>query len=455
MKIIFTFLFAVILLNGLNAQTQNALDFDGIDDQVIVPNGGALISTGTGISMGMWVYPRNTAPNFPNLDCFGGFRNNVDADFYIIQINASSVEARFRNSAGVSFDIVFAGLQLNVWQHFVFTFDGTQTKLFHNGIEVGTTIANGSITNVSETFYIGNGLYQGTEFTMDGKADEIVLFDRGVSPQEINCLYKGAVDTTASGLKLYYNCNQGVADGNNAGITNLNGLSTQPAGTLANFALSGTTSNWVSGMNFISSASASFCSGTTYTLGSQTFNAAGTYLVTIAGSGGCDSTVSLTLSMLQVDTTLIRINTQLTTTGLADSYQWVDCNNNFSPINGATQGNYNVTVDGSYAVIITDGNCVDTSRCVNMSVEGLRDMNLLTSIQVYPIPANEVLILESKSSSFDRVCIVDYAGRLVLNKDIVMRERVELNIEELNRGFYFLKTYKQGQVTGVAKFNKN
>ena len=249
MKKIFTFLLSLFLLQGVFAQNQNALDFDGIDDQVIVPNGASLITSGSGISLGMWVYPRNSAPGFPNLDCFGGIRNNVDADFYMIQISASSIEARFRNSSGINFDIVYNGLLLNTWQHFVFTYDGTATKLFHNGVEVSSVSANGSINNSSETLYIGNGLYQGTEFTMDGKADEVVLFDRAVTQQEVNCFYRGSVDTTLSGLKLYYNCNQGIADGNNAGLTTLNGLSGQPAGTLANFALSGTGSNWVSGMN--------------------------------------------------------------------------------------------------------------------------------------------------------------------------------------------------------------
>ena len=64
---------------GINVQGQNALDFDGIDDFVIVPNASSLITTGTGISFGLWVYPRNVAPAFPNFDSFGGFRNNTDA----------------------------------------------------------------------------------------------------------------------------------------------------------------------------------------------------------------------------------------------------------------------------------------------------------------------------------------------------------------------------------------
>jgi hypothetical protein len=454
MKKFYSFLLALFFFNGLIAQTQNALDFDGIDDQVIVPNGGALISSGTGISLGMWVYPRNAAPGFPNFDCFGGFRNNLDADFYMIQIGPNTVEARFRNSVGTNYDIIFSGLLLNTWQHFVFMYDGSQTKLFHNGIEVGSSIASGSITNASETFYVGNGLYQGTEFTMDGKADEIVLFDRMMTAQEINCLYRGSVDTTASGLKLFYNCNQGVADGNNAGLTNLPGLSTQPAGTLANFALSGTGSNWVSGMNFIGTASGSFCQGDVFEYANVEYGVPGNFLVTIPGSGGCDSTVSLTITENLVDTAVSRNNTLLSTSGTADFYQWVNCASNYTSIVGANQASFNVTVDGSYAVIIIEGTCVDTSRCIAMSVEGLLDRMLPEAIKVYPVPANDVLVVEANAGRLDRIEILDPTGRLVLRKEENAGQKISLDVSELPSGFYLVNTYQKGLLKGVARFNK-
>jgi hypothetical protein len=124
MKKHITFLTLFFLTINFSAYSQNALDFDGIDDVVLVPNASSLVTSGTGISFGLWVYPRNTSPAFPNFDSFGGFRNNNDADFYIIQIGANTIEARFRNSIGINFDITYSGLILNAWQHFVFTYDG-------------------------------------------------------------------------------------------------------------------------------------------------------------------------------------------------------------------------------------------------------------------------------------------------------------------------------------------
>ena len=54
-------------------------------------------------------------------------------------------------------------------------------------------------------------------------------------------------------------------------------------------------------------------------------------------------------------------------------YQWVSCDNGYAAINGATQQNFDVTQfpipSGYYAVILTNNTCVDTSNCVNVSIE--------------------------------------------------------------------------------------
>lgn len=381
---------------------------------------------------------------------------SLQADFYMIQINANTIEARFRNASGINFDLVYAGLQLNTWQHFVFTYDGSLIKLFHNGVEVSSISANGAITNTVETFYVGNGLYQGTEFTFDGKADEIVLFDRAVTPQEINCFYHGSVDTLLSGLKLYYSCNQGNADGNNAGLTLLNGIGGQPAGTLTNFALSGTSSNWVNGMNFIGVANATVCNGDSLSLGGQYFTLPGVYAVTVPGSSGCDSTVMLNLAVFQVDTSVIRINTQLTTTGVADVYQWVDCNNNFAAIPGANQANYNVTVDGNYAVIILDGGCVDTSRCIMMSVEGIHENGVYGGLQLSPVLAKDVLNISGVDLRAQSISVSDATGRKVWEKNILTNSgRYEMETLDLPNGFYFLFVLSEEGLVKSARFVVN
>ncbi|MBK9319413.1 MAG: hypothetical protein IPM91_11705 [Bacteroidetes bacterium] len=98
-----------------------------------------------------------------------------------------------------------------------------------------------------------------------GSIDEVRIWNRALTQQEIqNSLYC-FLNGNESGLIAYFNFNQGVAGGNNAGVTSLfdqsiNGLN----GTLQNFTLNGLTSNWINSATFLGPA-ATYC-GTPYYL---------------------------------------------------------------------------------------------------------------------------------------------------------------------------------------------
>ena len=159
-KIVLLVLFS-LCFRVLTAQTGNALYFDNVDDFASVPNASTHIANSNAFSMTFWVYPENSTLIYPDLEGYAGFRNNTDADFYILQLNATDIEARFRNSAGAPFDIVYSGLQLNTWQHFVMTYDGANTYLYHNGTIVGTATASGTIALTNQPFFIGKTPWTG------------------------------------------------------------------------------------------------------------------------------------------------------------------------------------------------------------------------------------------------------------------------------------------------------
>lgn len=230
------------------ATSQNALHFDGTDDYVQVPNASGQILSATGISLSLWVYPTNTASAFPNFDGFGGFRNDANCDFYICQLSSSTIEARFRNSSGTGHDISSPTLVLNVWQHYVLTMDGSLLKLYRNGQFLTSVAASGSISNATVPLYIGKLVYSANNFCLMGKVDEFSVWNKALTASEVTAIYNGAIYALDPNLKLYYKFDQGVANGNNAGIATLNDTKGNANGTLYNLALNGTTSNWVSGV---------------------------------------------------------------------------------------------------------------------------------------------------------------------------------------------------------------
>ena len=82
--------------------TQNySLDFDGSSDYVEITDGSAVIAYTEQMTISGWVYPRGpNADSYTQFDGFFGFRNNEDADFYLIQLGDYKVECRLKVSDG-------------------------------------------------------------------------------------------------------------------------------------------------------------------------------------------------------------------------------------------------------------------------------------------------------------------------------------------------------------------
>lgn len=213
------------------AQTDYDLAFNASTlDYVEMPNASSLIANSTTFSMSGWVYPQANPTAHSGIL---GFRNNLDADFYLLQLqNSTNVEARFRNSAGTNFDIVGSNLlDLNQWQHLAFTYDGSNIYLYKDGVLISSTPANGTITQFSQSFKIGALDWSGTGFYMNGSLDEIRLWNTTLSQTTIStwmCAEVTATHPDYNSLAGYWRLNDGVGttatdlsiNGNNGTLNN-------------------------------------------------------------------------------------------------------------------------------------------------------------------------------------------------------------------------------------------
>jgi hypothetical protein len=441
-KILLSFLTISLSCFGFAwSQNQNALSFDNSDDYVDVPNASNLIVSSNSLSLTCWVYPVNTAISFPDYDGFCGFRNNTDCDFYLIQHAPTSVEARFRNSAGTNTDVVITNLQINVWQHFALTYDGAMLRLYMNGAEVGNAPASGTITNSTAAFYIGNLLYSAVQFYMNGKIDEVSLWNKALSQEEIFHIYDCAVDPSASNLLLYYKFDQGTANGNNTAITDLIPSAGSLNGILHNFALTGTVSNFVEGVSSpIYQVSETICNGESYQFGDQLLTVPGVYTHSFPTTSGCDSVVELTLQVITLNTAVSLIGVTLTAQLSGASYQWLNCGTAYSVIPGATGQSYTATANGSYAVKVTQDNCSDTSFCVPVTTVGIAAESTFPGLALYPNPVEDKLFL-----NFDRIYpevsfdIYSLHGQKVLSGIYHEKNSILLNVSDLPSGSYIIQ----------------
>lgn len=129
------------------------------------------------------------------------------------------------------------------WQHYAVTYDDStqMMTLYRNGVAVSEKVgvAPQSAASVQLGQYASCCQFR-------GMMDEVRIWDHARDGADIANDYNKALTGSESGLLAYYNFNQGVANGDNTGITTLNDLTGNNEGTLKNFALTAnSTSNFV------------------------------------------------------------------------------------------------------------------------------------------------------------------------------------------------------------------
>jgi len=305
---------------GFGQQTDYELEFDSAaQDYVEILNMSSYISNKTAFSISGWLYLKSNAINTIHSG-FMGFRNDLDADFYLLQLdNTSDIEARFRNSSGTKYDIiVINGLSFNQWQHLAFTYDGSYIRLYKNGFLLDSTAANGVITQTNQSLRLGSLDWQGTEFHMSGRLDEIRLWDVTISQPEINnwmCTEVNSFHPDYNNLIGYWRLNTGFGvtiydqiNGNNGMFINspIWNISTSCLGsnglgctdTLAcNYDSLATIDDSSCVYPVIWQHAFSICNGDSIVVGSSVYDTAGYYTDTLNASNGCDSILYTNISI--------------------------------------------------------------------------------------------------------------------------------------------------------------
>jgi hypothetical protein len=230
---------AVASITVNNCPLAEALSFDGINDRISVPVAAALNNLApTGFSMESWVYPRSGS------GAHSIIRKSGDYNLYI---NGGKLAAEVWTSgtSNSSFKIFSAStaLTLNTWSHVAFTWDGITGKLYINGVVVASSITNNNIVT-SENLNLGASSIYGNY--LNGVLDEVRIWNKVRTQCEINT-YKGCeIPTSSTGLIANYHFNQGYGSAPNTTVNNLTDASgNSNTGSLNNFALTGSTSNWI------------------------------------------------------------------------------------------------------------------------------------------------------------------------------------------------------------------
>ena len=167
----------------------------------------------------------------------------------------------------------------------------------------------------------------------------------------------------------------------------------------------------------------SICSGETYEWNGVTYNAAGTYTDTLTNAAGCDSIITLTLTVNVAEDTYDTV-----TVNAGETYEW----------NGETY----TAEEGTYTAELADENgCAYTATLVVIVTEGLNDAENMINITLYPNPttSNATLTVEGLNEEAT-IMLTDVQGRTIANTKLAQGQTTTtIETSDLTSGVYYIR----------------
>jgi hypothetical protein len=144
------------------------------------------------------------------------------------------------------------------------------------------------------------------------------------------------------------------------------------------------------------------------------------------------------MSQCMLDVSTTTSNFTITANQAGATYQWLDCDNNYTPIIGKTSQSFTATANGNYAVEITLGSCIDTSACKNVSNVGFNEY-VESVVSIYPNPTNgNVTIKLNNFTESVNYTITSIDGKLIKQANNITNNIFEIDLSNESKGIYFL-----------------
>lgn len=201
----------------------------------------------------------------------------------------------------------------------------------------------------------------------------------------------------------------------------------------------------------ITTISAEICLGSSYYFNEENIAVPGIYRDTVSSSTGCDSVITLNLTLMSPDTGIV-VNGMVCTANQAGAvYQWYDCNTN-TPVSGATSQSFTATQIGVYRCSIVMDTCAISTNCVttyNVGVNVIDQFNL----SIYPNPNSGCFIVQHNYKGNVQGTIENMLGQTV--KTICLSgEQTQINLNEFPNGIYSLIISNNGKRLATGKIIK-
>jgi hypothetical protein len=165
---------------------------------------------------------------------------------------------------------------------------------------------------------------------------------------------------------------------------------------------------------------------------------------TVTGTDVTTSCVNVDSVLVTVvalpDTAVVQTGNQLDAVLSGATYQWVDCSNGYAAVDGAVAQSFTPEASGSYAVIVTQNNCSDTSSCYPVLITGIDEATDNHIVIIYPNPSSEGRGVEIAGNADENASIevFDITGKLVLTTALPAHGKTSMRIR--GKGMFIVRT---------------
>jgi hypothetical protein len=412
------------LTTDRNGNASAAYDFNGANTYIEVLSNSSLQLTNNYTLNGwfnadVFFYTSNADRSLLSKVQSGGWYGGYEV---MVGGNTNDI-AHTGNVGGNNFVLGGTGYSTVTWYMFSLTYDGATMKLYMNGILVNSQARSGSLQTSGQSLLFGrrDGNLQGY---FDGKLDDIGIWNRALTPCEIQALYNSG----------------------NSGITTAASSSSSICfGSSTTLSASGAaTYSWMPGNLSGDSLSVSPAATTTY-------------IVTGTDSSGCNSIDSVTI--------VVNALPQVVGVSTTSTYCLEDANGSLAGTPtpgtwsgpGVTGNSFNPATAGagthSVVYTYTDNNGCSNSDTLTMTVDlctGLTE-ETNSSFTVFPNPANNNITVTWAIPNVNTLTLSDATGRAVRTYN-VSGTQAQLSLEGLASGVYFLIVNGEGKA--IQKFVK-
>jgi hypothetical protein len=151
------------------------------------------------------------------------------------------------------------------------------------------------------------------------------------------------------------------------------------------------------------------------------------------------------VNVLTVNTNVTQQGMRLTADAGGATYQWLDCNDQYKPVEGETNISFTADHAGSFAVLISEHGCVDTSACYVVAILNVHEDERPQPFTLYPNPATDhVTILFDREYRASAVKMINSVGQFIPVRRRVYQNKLVLETDDIPPGVYILDVVLDG-----------